>query len=94
MFRLAIAATCVSALMLFIYSNTVLALTTGHYCVVLFELPFTDKSYQLPNWMWGLYPILVWAISSVGALGLWMALGIKRLRTNRTAEEHPASTKS
>jgi hypothetical protein len=94
MFRLAIAATCVSALMLFIYSNTVLALTTGHYCVVLFELPLTDKSYQLPNWMWGLCPISVWAISSVSALGLWMALGIKRLRTNRTVKEHHASAKS
>ena len=56
MFRLAIAATCVSALMLFIYSNTVLALTTDHYCVVLFELPFTDRSFQLPNWMWGAIP--------------------------------------
>jgi hypothetical protein len=84
--RLAILATCLSGLLLFILSNTALALTTGHYCVVLFEVPFTEKSYRLPNWMWGIYPILVLAISFVTAIGLWTVLGIKRLRANRAAK--------
>jgi hypothetical protein len=65
MLHVAIVATCLSALLLFILSNTALALTTGHYCVVLFEVPFTDKSYRLPGRMWGMYPMLVSAISSV-----------------------------
>jgi len=80
MFRLAIIATCVSALLLFVLSNTALALTTGHYCVVLFELPFTDKTYRLPTWMWGLYPILALAIATVSAFGLWTILGVRRFR--------------
>jgi hypothetical protein len=86
MFRLAIIATCVSALLLFVVSNTALALTTGHYCVVLFELPFTDKTYQLPSWMWGLYPILALAIASVSAFGLWITLGVKRFRIHGTVK--------
>jgi hypothetical protein len=86
MLRVAIATTCPSALLLFILSNTALALTTGHYCVALFEVPFTDRSYRLPGWMWGIYPMLVWAISSVTAIGLWITLGIKRVRSRRAAK--------
>ena len=86
MLRVAIATTCLSALLLFILSNTALALTTGHYCVVFFEVPFTDKSYRLPGWMWGVYPMLVWAISSVTAIGLWITLGIKHVRSRRAAK--------
>jgi hypothetical protein len=86
MLRFAIGVTCVSALMLFILSNTALALTTGHYCIVLFEVPLTNKSYQLPDWMWGAYPMLVWTISAVTAVALWIVLGIKRLRVRRAAK--------
>jgi hypothetical protein len=43
MLRPAIAATCFFAPLLFIISNTALALTTNRYCVVLFEVPFLDK---------------------------------------------------
>ena len=92
MFRLAIIATCVSALLLFVLSNTALALTTSHYCILLFEVPFTDRSYRLPNWMWGLYPISALAISTLCAAGLWIALGIKRLRRSRRREYTVSST--
>jgi hypothetical protein len=63
-----------------------LALTTGHYCVVLFELPFTDKTYQLPSWMWGLYPILALLFASVSASGLWIILGLRRFRIHGTVK--------
>jgi hypothetical protein len=86
MIRLAIVATCLSALLFFIWSNTYLALTTGRYCVVLFEVPFTGKSYHLPYWMWGPYPTLVLGISFVSAVGLWIALGIKRFRIHKPAK--------
>ena len=80
LYRICVIATCIPGLLLFILGNTVLALTTGNYCVVLFEVPFTDKSFQLPDWMWGLYPFLVAGISTLIAAVLWVSLFFRRRR--------------
>ena len=81
--RAAIVATCVSMILTFVLSNTALALTDRNFCIVLFVLPFTAKAYRLPDWMWGPGPLLAWIISSGGAVALWVALGVKRLRSKR-----------
>ncbi len=47
--RIAITATCLSALLFFFISNTALAKPTGGLpCIVVFYVPFTDKDVQLP----------------------------------------------
>jgi hypothetical protein len=81
LYRISVATTSVSALSLFILWNTALVLTTQNYCVVLFEVPFTDRSFQLPGWMWGRYPFGVSAISTLAAVALWIAVFVKRRRT-------------
>jgi len=82
-YRICVIATCISGLLLFILGNTGLALTTGNYCIVLFEVPFTNKSFQLPDWMWGLYPFLVAGISTLTAAVLWVSLLFRRRRMRR-----------
>jgi hypothetical protein len=79
LFRTCVIASCVSVLLVLIWANTGLALTTRGYCVVRFTIPFTDDGFQLPNWMW---PTLMSAcvISTLIAIVLWTALLIKRTR--------------
>ncbi len=75
--RIAITATCLSALLFFFISNTALAKPTGGLpCIVVFYVPFTDKDVQLPMWMWG-YPLLVFLISTLTAIGCWIAFALK-----------------
>ncbi len=77
--RIAIAATCLSVFSFFVLSNTVLARPTGgRPCIVVFYIPFTDKDFQLPTWMWGARPFLVLVISTLTAIGCWIALFWKR----------------
>ena len=83
LFRFSVVTTCIAALSLFILSNTVLALATQHYCIVYFEVPFTAKTFRLPYWMWGLYPFLVFAISTATAIALWIIFFVKRMRMRR-----------
>ncbi len=65
---------CLSAFSIFIISNTVLAKPPfGRPCIVVFYLPVSDK-FQLPTWMWGGGPFLVFAISTLTAIGCWIAL--------------------
>ena len=67
--RIAIAATCLSAFSIFVLSNTALAKPpNGQPCIVLFYVPFTYKSIQLPLWMWGGIPFLVFAIFTLTGL--------------------------
>lgn len=81
--RIAITATCASAFLLFFICNTVLAKPTGgRPCVVEFEVPFTEKSLELPLWTWG-YPLIVLAIFTVAAIGYWTALFVKWWRSRR-----------
>jgi len=76
--RIAIIATCLSAFSIFVISNTVLAKpAVGRPCIVVFYLPFTDKDFQLPMWMWGGGPFLVFAISTLTAIACWIALFLK-----------------
>jgi hypothetical protein len=86
--RIAIIATCLSAFSIFVISNTFLAKPPfGRPCIVVFYLPFTNKDFQLPMWMWGAGPLLVLAISTLTAIGCWMTLFLKR-RSNIRVEGH------
>ena len=79
--RFCVATTCVSAVSLLVLWNTALALqATTHRCIVLFEVPFTDKSFPVPDWMWGPIPLSFWAISTLTAVTFWITLLIKRVR--------------
>ena len=85
--RTAIISTAISALTLFFLSNTALALppvgSNGIRppCVLVFEVPFTDYSFQLPLWMWGLVPFSALALSTVAAVTSWVML-LFRWRAN------------
>ena len=92
LFRFSVIATCISALSLFILFNTFLALTTQHYCVVYFAVPFTAKTILLPNWMWGLSPFLVCTISTVMAIVLWIIFFVKRVRMRRISSSIPSNS--
>jgi len=73
--RIAITVTCLCAMSIFVISNTVLAKPPfGRSCIVVFYLPFTDKDFQLPIWMWGGGPFLVFAVSTPPAIACWIAL--------------------
>jgi hypothetical protein len=80
--RIAIFLTAISAFSCFVVANTGLALpqidASGKRppCYPLFELPFTDYFFPLPLWMWGSLP-LVFLVSTVAALGLWIRLAVK-----------------
>ncbi len=72
---IAITVTCPCAMSIFVISNTVLAKPPfGRQCIVVFYLPFTDKDFQLPIWMWGGGPFLVFAVSTPPAIACWIAL--------------------
>jgi hypothetical protein len=97
LFRCAIVATIASAWLWFVVSNTALMLSTvGQFEseFVVFEVPFTGKAYVVPNGMWGFYPSLVCALSSVAAIGFWIVWGVKRMRARRTANSSTASPQS
>lgn len=85
LFRLSVVTTSVSALSLFILSNTVLALTVQRYCIVYLEVPFTDKTIRLPDWMGGRYPLLVCVVSTAAAIALWIVFFARRMRMRREA---------
>ena|SRR5258708_4467320 len=84
--RIAIILTTISALTLLVLGNTALAKPTGgRPCIVVFHVPFADKYYELPMWMWG-RPLLVFAVSALAALGCWIALLVRSIsRQERTA---------
>jgi hypothetical protein len=89
--RIAIIATTISALALFFISNTGLALPpmnpngTRPPCVLLFEVPFTDYSFQLPLWMWGAVPFSAVALSTLAAVITWIMLLFRWRATKTTA---------
>jgi hypothetical protein len=78
--RTCVLATAFSVLCLIFVANTALALTTRGYCVVLFTLPFTNKAFEFPNWMWGPLPMSVCGASIVASAILWTALLVRRIR--------------
>jgi hypothetical protein len=80
LFRSCVAASGMSAVSLFVLSNTGLALTTRKYCSVLFTVPFTHKTFALPGWMWGRIPFSACAISTLTTVVLWATLLVKRRR--------------
>jgi len=69
-----------SVLCLIFFANTALALTTRGYCVVLFTLPFTNKTFEFPNWMWGPIPTSVVGASILASVILWTTLLVRRTR--------------
>jgi|SRR5579864_150562 len=82
--RIAITATCLSAFSLFVAFNTGLALPPyGRYgrppCFAVFIVPFTngDLQFQVPKWMYGGVPLLVFLIFAFTAIGYWLAFLMK-----------------
>ena len=78
--KIAITATCLSAFSLFVAFNTGLALPPyGRYgrppCFAVFIVPFTngDLQFQVPKWMYGGAPLLIFLISALTAIGYWLA---------------------
>jgi hypothetical protein len=77
---IAIISTTICALELFFLSNTALALLPvgpngiRPPCVLVFEFPFTDYSFQLPLWMWGLVPFSALVLSALAAITSWVML--------------------
>ena len=86
--RIAIVSTILSALTLFFVVNTGLALPpvdangTRPPCYPVFELPFTNYSFQLPLWMWA-YPLYVFLISTLTAIGCWVGVLVRWWRWRR-----------
>jgi len=83
-FGQSIFATSVSALSAFIIWNTALVLTGGNYCIVLFTVPYTTKSFILPRWVWGPIPMSICAISTLTAVVLWIKLLVSGMRTRHS----------
>lgn len=80
--RIAIISTTISALALFIILNTALALPAvgpngvRRPCVPVFDVPFTDFSFELPSWMWPIQ-FLVFALSTLAAITCWVVVVFK-----------------
>jgi len=95
--RIATISTAISALALLFLSNSVLVLPAldpngiRPPCFPVFEVPFTNFSFQLPLWMWGLVPFSALALSTLAAVTCWIMLFIRwrataRLGDNRRPE--------
>jgi hypothetical protein len=90
---LAIISTTICALMLLLLSNTALALLpldpngSRPACVLLFEPPFTNYSFQLPGWMWGIVPFSVLALTSLASITSWLMLLIRWRAMTRYSRE-------
>jgi len=76
----AITSTTISALAWFFISSTALVLRPLEpdgitpACVLLFEFPFTDYSFQLPFWMWELVPLPALVPSALVTVTSWAML--------------------
>jgi hypothetical protein len=83
--RNAIVSTVISVLMLFLLFDTLLVLpvlgSNGMRppCYPVLLIPFTDHSFRLPLWMYGLFPFSIWALSTLTAVIAW-AMVLFRLR--------------
>lgn len=80
--RIAIISTTISALALLFASNTALALLPMDSnglrppCVPVFEVPFTDYSFELPLWMWPIQ-FYVFALFTLAAITCWIVFLFK-----------------
>lgn len=80
--RIAIISTTISALALLFVSNTALALLPMDSnglrppCVPVFELPFTDYSFELPLWMWPIQ-FYVFAFFTLATITCWIVFLFK-----------------
>ena len=96
---LAITSTTISALALFFISSTALAIRPLEpdgirpACVLLFELPFTDYSFQLPFWMWGLVPLSALVLSALAAVTSWAMLLFRWRAMTRLSGERKLEVK-
>lgn len=86
LFRTCLIANCLSVVSTAFLLTTGLALTTRGYCVPILMVPFTDKTFVLPMWMWGRGPFCVWAISTLTAVVFWIMLVAKRKRIRQVQE--------
>jgi hypothetical protein len=78
--KTAIVVTCISAILLFAPINLSLVSTTNHFCIVVCQIPFTNRVLQLPYWTWTasllLVPVCILAILLSG-FSLWSDFGEK-----------------
>jgi hypothetical protein len=84
-YRITVIATCLSSLLWLVVGNTALALKArigeaGMRDVVLLEIPFANKTYRLPDWMWGLYPWSVVLMLTLASGVLWTVFLVNRRR--------------
>jgi hypothetical protein len=89
--RTALYLNSISILLLFIVSNVSLALTTPHYCIVAFQVPFSDHSFQLPYWAWSLSLLLI-PLCILTMLISWLLVLVRVLKRVRADELRRLST--
>lgn len=71
--RTALYLNCAAVLLLFLASHVALGLTNRNYCIVLFEVPFSNHSFELPDRAWSLNIVLT--LSSVCTILIsWIAV--------------------
>jgi len=96
--RIAIISTTISALALFFLSNTALSLLAVDSngvrppCVLVFEVPFTDYSFQLPLWMWGPVPFSALVLSTLATVTSWVMLLFRWRAVTRLGEKRRPET--
>ncbi len=76
-------ATCIGATLLFVLSNTARTLTNRNFSLGLWEIPFRQKAYRLPDRMWGIDSLRALVVSFVCAVGLWINLAKQWFRASR-----------
>jgi hypothetical protein len=90
---IAIVSTTITALLLFVGANTGLALPpvapngVRPPCFPVFELPLTDYSFELPLWMWAVFPF-VFVLSVLVAATSWVMVLFRWRALTRLAEKH------
>lgn len=90
--RVAIISTTTSALALLFISNTGLALLpldsngVRPPCVPVFDVPFTNYSFELPPWMWPIQ-FYVFALSTFAAIICWAVVLFKWAKMRKAAAQ-------
>jgi hypothetical protein len=92
--RIAVVATCSSGFVAFLISNTFLVwpphripcvqVSDAPPCVTVFHLPFSDMYLDVPGWMDGVIPPLLFLISGLVGIACWVALFVRWCGSRRT----------
>jgi len=71
--RTAVYLGCASILVLFVVSNVSLALTTRNYCIVVFQVPYIGRAFELPYWTWQICLLLA-VVCALTIFVCWFAV--------------------